>query len=67
MPNDEGMKIWNWNNSGKMIIALEVKDMDEARSIARQWNRSEGKTSERKVAIITNTPVQAHATKICAV
>lgn len=60
------MRVWNFGDGGKLISSIEVRDMDEARKLARAWNRGE-KRPGMKVEIISNAPVPAHATKICAV
>lgn len=67
MNNATTIKVWNWNNNGKLISAIDVADFDEARKLALEWNRRHRNDDDNSVSIIGNNSVQAHCTKICAV
>lgn len=64
MNNATTIKVWNWNNAGKLISAVDVADFAEARKLALNWNRRHRNDSDQ-VSIIGNNAVQAHCTKIC--
>lgn len=57
------MRVWNRNNDGTLVSSTEVADMDEARKLAREWNK--GKPWKR-VDVIANAEKTAEATKVCA-
>lgn len=60
------MKIWNRTNAGTLISVVEVASMEEARQLARQWNRNERRLGMR-VDIVANAEKAAEATQVSAV
>lgn len=60
------MKVWARNNSGNLVAAIDVADMDEAQRLAAQWNKTETRPNMR-VHILANAEKAAWATKVRAV
>lgn len=57
-------EVWCFGRGGKLILSADVRDMEHARSLAREWNRS-NKLSE--IEIISNALRTAESTLITAV
>lgn len=59
------MRVWCFNRQNQIVACVEVADFNEARKIAREWNRSPGKLG--RVEIIANARTITEATAVTAV
>lgn len=60
----ETIRVWCFGKGGKLIVSALVRDMEQARLLARDWNRG-NKVSV--IEIVANGPIPAQATKVSAV
>lgn len=61
------MRVWNFAAGGRLVISIEVADMEEAATHARRWNADPDTAERDRVEIIANAPVAAHGTRVRAV
>lgn len=67
MKNANTIKVWMFNNDGTMVAGnVEVKDMEHARGLARDWNRTPHSNPSMKVDIIQNAKDAREATQVSA-
>lgn len=60
------MKVWNFNKENKVVVGnLEVENMEEARQLAREWNKECATTMQ--VHFVANWPILKEATKVSAI
>jgi hypothetical protein len=62
---DKAIKVWCFGKNGKLIVGnVEVRDMEQARRLAREWNRG---GNINHIEIVQNARDAREATQVSAI